>query len=121
MANNYTIIAEETIPIIEALDDLKFKGLRIVSSTSELAFTQAEEAALTAEDTAHLEEHDHGHGHDHAHDINEDVAHFRGALQVYHDLQEEHEDVHSDDGHDHGDGNEAEDLPAVGTVNQGCL
>lgn len=38
-------VADQTLPVIEALDDLKVAGMRIVASANELAFLKAERAA----------------------------------------------------------------------------
>lgn len=43
--NEFDKIAQETIPIIETLEDLKYAGLRVVSSTNEFGFIKAEKKA----------------------------------------------------------------------------
>ncbi|MFH1216932.1 MAG: ATP-binding protein [Pseudomonadota bacterium] len=43
---DYRDISYQTLPVITALEDLRFAGLRIVSSTSEFGFIQAEKKTL---------------------------------------------------------------------------
>ena len=43
--HQYIALADETIPVIQSLEELRFAGLRIVSSVSEFGFIRAEKAA----------------------------------------------------------------------------
>jgi len=56
--HRYVELVDETIPVIQNLEDLRFAGLRIVSSVSEFGFIRAERefAGLLTEDGAGEEE-----------------------------------------------------------------
>lgn len=59
--HQYIALADETIPVIQSLEELRFAGLSIVSSVSEFGFIRAEKAAaglLTAGEEGEEEEED---------------------------------------------------------------
>jgi PAS domain S-box-containing protein len=70
---NFHQVTEENVPILEAIDDLRLAGLRIVSSTNEVAFlskldvTGVREEALNAEDDL----------------IREGIEHYKNAMANY--------------------------------------
>jgi signal transduction histidine kinase len=47
ISESFTVVEKSTVPVIEALEDLKFSGLRIVSSVSEYGLIKAEASGLS--------------------------------------------------------------------------
>ena len=70
----YNFLANETLPVIESLEELRFAGLRIVSSVSEFGFIRAERAAAGLPAAAEVEEEDL---------IRSGVASYESALAEY--------------------------------------
>jgi signal transduction histidine kinase/ActR/RegA family two-component response regulator len=90
-------IAHETIPLIEALDDLKVGGLRIVASTSEYGFIRAEKEAADknnpAKPTTEEEEEEERLINSGVSLYDDALKRFEQLLQIYHP---EHEDFYTE-------------------------